>query len=123
MDKSKDMLEEELQRGIKALGDVDPNSDKYDAIVDSISILYKLKIEEAKSEIEYQKELVRQEIDGAKSKDERKFQYIRTGVEIGLGLSSLMASIWFAKKGFRFEETGTYTSQTFRNSLSRFKIK
>lgn len=123
MDKSKDMLEEELQRGIKALGDVKPNSDEYDAIVDSISILYKLKIEEAKSEIEYQKELVRQELDGEKSKNERKFQYIRTGVEIGLGLSSLMASIWFAKKGFRFEETGTYTSQTFRNSLSRFKIK
>ncbi len=123
MNRSKDMLEEELQRGIKALGDVEPNSDQYDAIVDSISILYKLKIEEAKSEIEYQKELVKQELDGAKSKDERKFQYIRTGVEIGLGLSSLMVSIWFAKKGFRFEETGTYTSQTFRNSLSRFKFK
>ena len=51
MNKSKDMLEEELQRGIKALGDVELNSDQYDAIVDSISILYKLKIEEAKSEI------------------------------------------------------------------------
>lgn len=122
MEKSKDMLEEELQRGIETLGKTDPSSELYDEIVDTISALYKLKIEEAKVEIEYKKELARQESEYVKSKNERKLQYIRTGVEIGLGLSSLVGSIWFAKKGFKFEETGTYTSQTFRNSLSRFKF-
>lgn len=121
--KTKNMLDEEIQSGIECLDQLDINSDDYGKAVNNISTLYKLKIEEHKIELDYKKTLAQQESECKKTKNEKVIQCAKIGAEIGLGLCSVISAVWFARKGFKFEETGTYTSTTFRNSLSKFRIK
>lgn len=46
---------------------------------------------------------------------------VKTGVEVGkLVLPLVFYGIWM-NKGFKFEETGSFTSTTFKNLLSRFR--
>jgi len=46
---------------------------------------------------------------------------VRTGVAVGeLVLPLMFYGIWM-NKGFKFEETGSFTSTTFKNLLNRFK--
>lgn len=123
MDKTKNMLDEEIQSGISSLNQIAMNSEDYGRVVSHISTLYKLKIEEYKIEMDYKKTLAEQESECKKSKKENIIQCARIGTEIGLGLCSLISAVWFARAGFKFEETGTYTSTTFRNSLSKFRFK
>lgn len=123
MEKTKNMLNEEIQSGIECLNQLDINSDDYGKAADHISALYKLKIEEYKIETDYKKTLAQQESECKKTKNENIIQYAKIGTEIGLGLCSVISAVWFARKGFKFEETGTYTSTTFRNSLSKLRIK
>ena len=51
---------------------------------------------------------------------DRRIKYGLDAASIGLPL--LFYGIWM-KQGFRFEETGTYTSQTFRSLFGRFSPK
>jgi hypothetical protein len=43
------------------------------------------------------------------------------GIEIiGIGLPLIFYASWM-RRGFKFEETGTYTSTTFKGLFNRFK--
>ena len=56
-----------------------------------------------------------------KAKDQRWWQYIRLGVDfLGIALPLGFYGIWM-KRGFRFEETGSITSQTMRHLIKWFK--
>ena len=48
---------------------------------------------------------------------------VKIGVEVGLAVLQLMFYASYMRKGFKFEETGTVTSPTFRNLISNFKPK
>ena len=118
MDKIKDLLNEEIQRQFKDLASFAPGSKEKDMAVDTLTKLYKLKIEESKMENEEDARI----FDGI-SKSEEKAERIKDqyGLEAaGLVLPLLFYATWM-KKGFKFEKTGTFVSTTFRNLFSRFK--
>ena len=48
---------------------------------------------------------------------------VKLGVEVGLAVLQLIFYASWMRKGFKFEETGTVTSPTFRNLISNFKPK
>ena len=105
MDENKKMLDEELKSLIGCLEDLEPNTEEYSAITENLNVLYKLKIEQEKNESD--------------SKDQKKFRtigYILEGA--GIVLPLIFYGGWM-KKGLKFEETGTFTSSTFRD-LTRF---
>lgn len=53
--------------------------------------------------------------------DTVKDRYVRIGIAAAeLTIPLIFYGIWM-KKGFRFEETGTYTSTTFRGLFNRFR--
>ena len=72
-----------------------------------------------------ERELDRQESEDQFKKDQlaeqAKDRYIRLGLEAaGIILPLAFYAVWM-KKGFKFEETGIYTSTTFRGLFNRFK--
>ena len=110
MEKSKRTLDDEIQDLLGNLSDLEADSEEYSKIAKNLDTLYKLKIEEEKnkSEVEENKHQNKLRIIG----------YILEGA--GIALPLIFYGRWM-KKGFKFEETGTYTSKTFMNLQHFFK--
>lgn len=146
----KDLLSEEIKTEIQGLSELSPGSAEHSKAVDNLATLYKLKIEETKMEMDFDEKEKRRKMDEknrqkddalkeqqlkdenlARERDEliRKEQmteqgkdrYIRLGIAAAeIVLPLIFYSKWM-KKGFKFEETGTFTSTTFRGLFNRFK--
>ena len=95
----KDLLGEEIKTEIQNLSTLEPGSKEKSTAIDDLAKLYRLRIED----------------------ESRKDRYFRLGVEAaGIILPLIFYGIWL-RKGFKFEETGTFTSTTFRNLFNRFR--
>ena len=108
MEKSKRTLDDEIQDLLGNLSDLEADSEEYSKIAKNLDTLYKLKIEEEKNKSEL-----------LNSKDQNKFRIVGFILEgAGIVLPLIFYGGWM-KKGLKFEETGTFTSSTFRD-LTRF---
>lgn len=106
----KDLLNEEIKTEFEKLSDTETHTEEKLMLIKNLDLLYRLKMEEAKTEAE---------IEDAKVQG--KFQYLKLGVEAaGIVLPLMFYAAWM-KKGFKFEETGTFTSTTFRGLFGKFK--
>ncbi len=62
-----------------------------------------------------------EEIRQEQLSEQKKDRYIRIGLDVaGLLVPIMFYSAWM-RKGFKFEETGTFTSTTFRGLFGHFK--
>lgn len=94
-EENRSLLEEEIKAEIKRLGSLESGSQEHTTAVDSLTKLYKLKL-----------------ID---------LQYFRLGMAAAeLVLPLMFYGVWM-RRGFKFEQDGTFTSQTFRGLFSRFR--
>lgn len=143
MDELRQLLEDEMKQEIVNLSNLNPGSDEHSIAVDSLAKLYKLKIEEVKTEWDFDEKYNRRVMEDehnqkqidmeteARTNEEQfkkeqlaeqiKDRYFKYGVEVGLGVLTLMFYGAWMKKGFKFEETGTFTSTTFRGLFNRFR--
>lgn len=146
----KDLLSEEIKTQIQDLSKLDPGSAEKSKAVDDLATLYKLKIDETKMELDFDEKQARRKMDmenrlkddaikeqqlkdenSVRERDEliRKDQlveqvkdrYIRLGIAAAEIILPLIFYSKWMKKGFKFEETGTFTSTTFRGLFNRFK--
>lgn len=146
----KDLLSEEIKAQIQDLSKLDPGSAEKSKAVDDLATLYKLKIDETKMELDFDEKQARRKMDkenrlkddalkeqqlkdenSVRERDEliRKEQlaeqvkdrYIRLGIAAAEIILPLIFYSKWMKKGFKFEETGTFTSTTFRGLFNRFK--
>ena len=95
------------------------------ARVYSLTKLYKLKLEEDKNTYERLDKIENREIDqeskAAQMEESVKDRYFRFGMAAAeLVLPLMFYGIWM-RRGFKFEQDGTFTSQTFRGLFSRFR--
>ncbi len=128
----KDLLNEEIATEIQNLSELKAGSDEKSSAIDDLAKLYKLRIEENKSEWDADEKYGRRVMEGeANTKDDElkqkqleeqvKERYFRVGVAAAeLMVPLIFYGIWM-RKGFKFEETGTYTSKTFTGLINRFK--
>ena len=128
----KDLLNEEIATEIQNLSELKAGSDEKSSAIDDLAKLYKLRIEENKSEWDADEKNGRRVMEGeANTKDDElkqkqleeqvKERYFRVGVAAAeLMVPLIFYGIWM-RKGFKFEETGTYTSKTFTGLINRFK--
>lgn len=128
----KDLLNEEIATEIQNLSELKAGSDEKSSAIDDLAKLYKLRIEENKSELDADEKYDRRVMEGeANTKDDElkqkqleeqvKERYFRVGVAAAeLMVPLIFYGIWM-RKGFKFEETGTYTSKTFTGLINRFK--
>lgn len=128
----KDLLNEEIATEIQNLSELKAGSDEKSSAIDDLAKLYKLRIEENKSVWDAGEKYDRRVMEGeANTKDDElkqkqleeqvKERYFRVGVAAAeLMVPLIFYGIWM-RKGFKFEETGTYTSKTFTGLINRFK--
>lgn len=111
MDKEiKSKLDEEILSLMENMSQLDPSSEEYKAIADNLSTLHKLRNDERKLDCEEEQAI-----------EQNKDRYIRLGICVAEIIVPLMFYTCLVNKGFKFEETGTFTSTTFRNLLNRIK--
>lgn len=128
----KELLSEEIAEEIQALSTLEAGSKEKSIAIDDLTKLYKLRIEENKSEWEADEKYNRRVMeDEANTRDDElkqtqiaeqvKERYFKLGIAAAeLMIPLMFYGIWM-KRGFKFEETGTYTSTTFRGLFNRFR--
>ena len=124
-----ELLSEEIAAQIKALSDLQSGSKEKST---DLTKLYKLRIEENKSVWDADEKYNRRMMDGESVTKDNDFKerqiaeqvkdrYFRVGIAAAELLIPLMCyGIWM-NKGFKFEETGTFTSSTFKGLINRFR--
>jgi hypothetical protein len=121
----RNLLGEEIKTGIRDLSTLETGSKEKSSAIEDLAKLYRLRIEETKNELDFDEKYYDRENDKQLKKDQLEEQvkdrYFRLGVEAaGIILPLIFYAAWM-KRGFKFEETGTYTSTTFRGLFNRFK--
>ena len=117
-----ELLSEEIAVQIKALSDLQSGSKEKSTAIDDLTKLYKLRIEENKRRM-MDGESVTKDNDFKERQiaEQVKDRYFRVGIAAAELLIPLMCyGIWM-NKGFKFEETGTFTSSTFKGLINRFR--
>ena len=189
----RDLLGKEIKTQIQDLSDLEPGSKEKSEAVEALAKLYKLRMEEAKNELEFEDRRERRGMEEAKneqefedrrerrdmekSKNELEFEdrrerrdiertkneqdfrcrhhdgelkreqvneevanHVRQGqfnkeqlaeqvkdryFKLGIAAAEIVLPLIFyatwMRKGFKFEETGTFTSTTFRGLFNRFR--
>ena len=124
-----DMLEDSLAKLIEEMDEMQPGSDEHVATARVFCDMYKTWIESNKVELEYNDRREQRAIDVAmddkKAIENRNQELIKTGVQVLLGVTSIAAPLAFygvwMSRGFKFEETGTFTSNTFKGFFRNFR--
>lgn len=127
-----ELLSEEIAAQIQSLSELDSGSKEKSAAVDDLTKLYKLRIEENKSVWDADEKYNRRMMDDESSTKESDFKerqiaeqvkdrHFRVGIAAAELLIPLMCYGVWMNKGFKFEETGTYTSSTFKGLINRFR--
>ena len=146
----KELLNEEVAAEIQAISSLDSGSEEKSKAIEDLAKLYRLRIEETKSELDAEdkrsrrtleseanvreNEIKKSQLDEQIKADVQDEQYKRSQLDeqvkdryfkLGIAAAELLIPIMFygiwMRKGFKFEETGTYTSTTFRGLFNRFR--
>ena len=119
------LLGEEIKTEIQKLSSLESGSKEKSTAIEDLATLYRLRIEETKNELDFDEKYDSRVSDQLLKKEQLdeqvKDRYFRLGVEAASILLPMMFYAVWMRRGFRFEETGTYTSTTFRGLFNRFK--
>lgn len=116
----KKMLGEEIKARLSNLSSLDADSKERSEAVDDLVKLYKLRIEEVKTELDYKKEIDEHERNDQTKKEQLSEQRKDRWLKLGITTAELIFyGIWMYK-GFRFEEKGTICSSVFKDLIRHF---
>lgn len=108
------MLNDEIESKLEELNELEIGSDEYSTAVDDLETLYKLSLENEKMNNDKNckdKQFINQNIT----------DFIKIGVEVaGIILPLVFYNKWM-EEGLKFEETGAFTSSTFKGLIQKFK--
>ena len=146
----KSLLDEVIEAEIAYVGSLSPEDEKKSKAIQHLADLHKLRIDEIKAKTDADEKRLRRAMDSKQHRaeltlkerqadgdeaaraNEEQFKqhqlndqvldrYVKIGVATAeLGLPLVFYGVWM-KRGLKFEETGTFTSQTFKNLFNRFK--
>lgn len=146
----KSLLDEVIEAEIAYVGSLSPEDEKKSKAIQHLADLHKLRIDEIKAKTDADEKRLRRAMDSKQHRaeltlkerqadgdeaaraNEEQFKqhqlndqvldrYVKIGVATAeLVLPLVFYSVWM-KRGLKFEETGTFTSQTFKNLFNRFK--
>ena len=132
-------LADEILSQLNGLGNLELGSKEQQTAIDNVTKLYRLGLEDVKADTDYDEKLYRRDADAQHEQNELdkqareeeykkkqlseqiKDRYFRLGIEVTEIVLPLMFYATWMKRGFKFEETGTYTSTTFRGLFNRFR--
>ena len=125
------LIEDEMTRAIEQMKNLKPGDDQYNKAADAIATLQKARMEEEKLEFEDRKngdelalKQMEQEQAEANAKIEKRKFTIRTCLDAAAIVLPMGVYAFFGVKGFKFEQTGSYCSNTNRWNLANiFKFR
>ena len=146
----KSLLGEVIEAEIAYVGSLSPEDEKKSKAIQHLADLHKLRIDEIKAKTDADEKRLRRAMDSKQHRaeltlkerqadgdeaaraNEEQFkqhqlndQVLDRYVKIGVATAELVLPLVFygvwMKRGLKFEETGTFTSQTFKNLFNRFK--
>lgn len=121
----KRLLDEEIKSQIKGLSDLEAGSDKKSTAVDDLAKLYKLKFDEYRAELNFDENIrnrtTEDDFNREQLAEQVKDRYFKLGTAAAELILPLIFYACWMRKGFKFEENGTFTSTTFRGLFNRFK--
>lgn len=132
MDELLDQLDEEIAKELQDLNSLESGSKEKLEATKSVAELMKVRTEAAKAAADAAEKEERCEMDNANRDREEDFRqrqlrdqavdrYVRIGIAaVELVLPLIFYGRWM-KKGFKFEESGSFTSTTFKNLFGRLK--
>lgn len=127
----KTQLDDVIEKEIERVDSLPPGEDRAQAIKD-LTALHKLRVDEVKAE-QGTKELAckERELEDSRTqadalaqrqvKETRVDRCFRAGIAVVELVLPLMFYGTWMKRGLKFEETGSFTSTTFKNLLSKFR--
>lgn len=108
MDNSTEMLERQIETEIENLSTMEPGSDEKLRTVDNLTKLYKMKMD-----------AIQFELDKKDKQEDRIVQLVKIGGTLALSIAAIgFQHFWWCRE-MRFEETGSFLSQTGRD-IRRF---
>lgn len=131
-EKINELLDEEIAAEIQSISEMKNGSPEKSKAINDLSTLYKLRIEENKNLWEADEKYDRRKMEedaGLRDEDIKRTQiseqikdrYFKVGIAAAeLMIPLVFYGIWM-NKGFKFEETGAYTSTTFKGLFNRFR--
>lgn len=116
-------LNERISEHLDKLSSLSPGNDEYTEVVETISTLYDLRLNEIKTYSEMENKISDEKLKNTQIQEQVKDRYFRAAIAAAeIGLPLLFYGLWM-KRGFKFEETGTFTSTTFRGLFGHFRPK
>ncbi len=128
----KRMLEEEIKIEIQHLSTLEKGSKDHAAAIADLSQLYKLAIEESKNDMDFNEKWERRIMENdqnaivnTQKESQMREETIKRYADVALNVAGIVLPLIFystwMRRGFKFEETGTFTSTTFRGLFNRFR--
>ena len=126
------LLDKEIAAEIQSISEMKDGSTEKSKAISDLATLYKLRIEENKNLWEADEKYDRRKMEeeaGLRDEDIKRTQiseqikdrYFKVGIAAAeLMIPLVFYGIWM-NKGFKFEETGAYTSTTFKGLFNRFR--
>ena len=119
------LLNEEIEARLSEIQRLEIGTDAMSSAVDDLKSLYELQMTEFKNEWEFQEKYETRSNEEKFRNEQLKVQIIDNVCRLVVQTAGIIIPVIFytkwMKEGFNFEETGVYTSSTFRNLWSRFR--
>lgn len=124
-----EMMDKELKRRFEDLENLKTGSDEQSKATDNIVKLYKLRMDENEQNVSKEAdedklllEKSKLELEAEKAKDDKLIRILTTVTSVGISIAGFAVGSYWYGKGFKFEETGTICSSTFKGLMkdSRF---
>ena len=124
-----EMRDKELKRRFEDLENLKTGSDEQSKATDNIVKLYKLRMDENEQNVSKEAdedklllEKSKLELEAEKAKDDKLIRILTTVTSVGISIAGFaVGSHWYGK-GFKFEETGTICSSTFKGLMKDFRF-
>lgn len=118
-------LDEVIEKRLNEFDYYDLDSENTKQAVEAIEKLYRLRIEEQRFGGELcEKQKARESEESVKNKEihERRIdRWVNGAITVGTAAASLVFYGVWMNRGLKFEETGTFTSSTFKGLINRFR--
>lgn len=122
----KNLLREEITDEIGHLSKMEVGSEDYEKtvngltkLVDRLNEMEKIEMEKTNSNVENECKIEEQDLKRQQLEDEKKDRLIRNGLTGVSVIGGLAVTVWGTLKTFKFEETGTITSQAGRQFINK----
>ena len=122
----KNLLREEITDEIGHLSKMEVGSEDYEKtvngltkLVDRLNEMEKIEMEKTNSNVENECKIEEQDLKRQQLEDDKKDRLIRNGLTGVSVIGGLAVTVWGTLKTFKFEETGTITSQAGRQFINK----